>query len=246
MKDVLPELIAFLAITARATVLLSAAPLLSMPSIPTRVRLAVALAVSFIVLAGDHGPLPVVEGLDDLVTLVISESLIGIAVGLVARVTFEALSSSAQLVGLSMGLGYGSMIDPFYGGQSTALSQLLTILAGMIALEMNVHDDIILWLVDSYRRWPPGTPASPAVFGQAIIEQTLTSFLLSVRLAIPLAIVGVVGSVLLGVAGRVVPRLGLQNVGFAVSLFAGLWALSEAAPSMASITVNALVEVIHG
>jgi flagellar biosynthesis protein FliR len=84
------------------------------------------------------------------------------------------------------------------------------------------------------------------VFGQAVIEQTLTSFMLSVRLAIPLAIVGVIGSVLLGVAGRIVPRLGLQNVGFAVSLFAGLWALAEAGPSMASITVNAVSEVIHG
>ena len=246
MKDLVPELIAFLAITARATVLLSAAPLLSMQSIPMRVRLAVALSVSFIVLASDHGPLPAVTGLDDLVGLMISESLIGVAVGLVARVTFEALSSAAQLVGLSTGLGYGSMVDPFYGGQSTALSQLLTILAGMMALEMNLHGDIILWLVDSYRRWPPGTPASPEVFGQAVIEQTLTSFLLSVRLAIPLAVVGVVGSVLIGVAGRVVPRLGLQNVGFAVSLLGGLWALSEAAPSMASITVNAVAEVIHG
>ena len=245
MKDILPELIGFLAITARATVLLSAAPLLSMQSIPMRVRLAIALSVSFIVLVGDHGPLPVVDGFDDLVGLVISESLIGIAVGLIARVTFEALSSAAQLVGLSAGLGYGSMVDPFYGGQSTALSQLLTILAGMMALEMNLHGDIILWLVDSYRRWPPGTPASPEVFGEAVIAQTLHSFLLSVRLAIPLAIVGVVGSVLLGVAGRVVPRLGLQNIGFAVSLLAGLWALAEVAPNMATITVNAVAEVIH-
>jgi len=51
--------------------------------------------------------------------------------------------------------------------------------------------------------------------------------------------------VLLGVTGRVVPRLGLQNIGFAISLLAGLWALSEAAPGMASATVNALAEVIH-
>lgn len=246
MKDLIPELVAFLAITARATVLLSAAPLLSMQSVPMRVRLAIALSVSFVVLLGDHGPLPVVDGFGDLVELIVSESLIGIAVGLIARVTFEALSAAAQFVGLSSGLGYGGMLDPFYGGQSTALAQLMTVLAGMMALEMNLHGDMILWLVDSYRRWPPGTPASPEVFGQAVIEQTLTSFMLSVRLAIPLAIVGVIGSVLLGVAGRIVPRLGLQNVGFAVSLFAGLWALAEAGPSMASITVNAVSEVIHG
>ncbi len=50
---------------------------------------------------------------------------------------------------------------------------------------------------------------------------------------------------LLGVTGRVVPRLGLQNIGFAISLLAGLWALSEAAPGMASATANALDEVIH-
>ena len=43
MKDLIPELVAFLAITARATVLLSAAPLLSMQSVPMRVRLAKAI-----------------------------------------------------------------------------------------------------------------------------------------------------------------------------------------------------------
>jgi flagellar biosynthesis protein FliR len=118
-------------------------------------------------------------------------------------------------------------------------------MAGMMALEMNLHGDLVLWLVDSYRRWPPGTFASPMVFGQALIEQTLNSFVFSVRLALPLAVVGVIGNVLLGVVGRVVPRLGLQNIGFAISLLAGLWALSEAAPAMANATVNALAEVIH-
>jgi hypothetical protein len=38
----------------------------------------------------------------------------------------------------------------------------------------------------------------------------------------------------------------LQNVGFAISLLSGLWALSEAAPSMAAATIHALTEVIHG
>jgi flagellar biosynthetic protein FliR len=245
MTQLIPELVAFLAIMARATVMLSAAPMLSMQSIPMRVRLAFALTVSFIVLMGDHGPLPVVHGLDDLIGLVISESIIGISIGLIARVTFEALTAAAQLVGLSTGLGYGGMIDPFFGGQSTALAQLLTVMASMMALEMNLHGDLVLWLVDSYNRWPPGTLASPTTFGQALIEQTLTSFVFSVRLALPLAVVGVVGNVLLGVTGRVVPRLGLQNIGFAISLLAGLWVLSEAAPGMASATVNALAEVIH-
>lgn len=245
MTQLVPQMVAFLAIMARATVLLSAAPLLSLQSVPMRVRLAFALTVSFIVLLGNEGPLPVVGGLDDLISLVIGESIIGVCIGLIARVCFEALTAAAQLVGLSAGLGYGGMIDPFFGGQSTALAQLLTVMAGMIALEMNLHGDLVLWLVDSYHRWPPGALASPTTFGQALIEQTLTSFIFSVRLALPLAIVGVVGNVLLGVTGRVVPRLGLQNIGFAVSLLAGLWALAEAAPGMARATVNALAEVIH-
>lgn len=246
MKDLVPQLVVFLAIASRATVLVMTAPLLSMTAVPQRVRLAIALTVSFIAMTSLEGPMPEVNGLGDLVALVASESLIGVSIGLVTRVTFEALSAAAQIVGLSAGLGYGGMVDPFYGGQSTALAQLLTIVAGMMMLEMNIHGDLIAWLVDSYRRWPPGTPPSPSVFAEALIEQTLASFFLTVRLAMPLAVVGVVGSVILGVCGRVVPKLGLQNVGFAVSLLGGLWALSEAGPGMASITVNAISEVIHG
>lgn len=242
----MPQLITFLAIAARATALLMAAPLLSMPGIPVRVRLALSLSVSFIALVSLDQPPPEVESLGQLVSIMISESLIGISIALVARVTFEALSSAAQIVGLSAGLGYGGMVDPFYGGQSTALAQLMTLAAGMMAIEMNLHGDTIAWLINSYERWPPGTAASPEVFGQAIIEQTLASFLLSVRLAIPVASVGVVGTVLLGVCGRVIPRLGLQNVGFAISLLGGLWALAEAGPSMVTITVNTLSEVVHG
>ena len=227
----MPQLITFLAIAARATALLMVAPLLSMPGIPVRVRLALSLSVSFIALVSLDQPPPEVESLGQLVSIMISESLIGISIALVARVTCEALSSAAQIVGLSAGLGYGGMVDPFYGGQSTALAQLMTLAAGMMAIEMNLHGDTIAWLIDSYERWPPGTAASPEVFGQAIIEQTLASFLLSV---------------LLGVCGRVIPRLGLQNVGFAISLLGGLWALAEAGPSMVTITVNTLSEVVHG
>jgi flagellar biosynthetic protein FliR len=246
MKDLLPELIVFLAIAARATVLMATAPLLSMTAVPQRVRLALALTISFVALSSLESTPPIVDGFGDLVAFMISESLIGISIGLVTRVTFEALSAAAQLVGLSAGLGYGGMVDPFYGGQSTALAQLLTIVAGMMMLEMNLHGDLVMWLIDSYRRWPPGTPPVPSIFAQALIEQTLSSFLLTVRLAIPLAVVGVVASVILGVCGRVVPKLGLQNVGFAVSLLGGLWALAEAGPGMASLTVNAISEVIHG
>jgi flagellar biosynthetic protein FliR len=246
VKDLVPQLVAFLAIAARATVLLSTVPLLSMTAVPQRVRLAIALTISFVTLGSFDAPLPVVAGLGDLIALVISESLIGISIGLITRVTFEALSAAGQMIGLSAGLGYGGMVDPFYGGQSTALSQLLVIVAGMMMLQMNIHGDLICWLVESYRRWPPGTPPEPSIFAQALIEQTLSSFLLTVRMAIPLAVVGVVGAVLLGVCERVVPRLGLQNVGFAVSLLGALWALSEAGPGMATITVNAISEVIHG
>lgn len=157
----MPQLITFLAIAARATALLMVAPLLSMPGIPVRVRLALSLSVSFIALVSLDQPPPEVESLGQLVSIMISESLIGISIALVARVTFEALSSAAQIVGLSAGLGYGGMVDPFYGGQSTALAQLMTLAAGMMAIEMNLHGDTIAWLIDSYERWPPGTAASP-------------------------------------------------------------------------------------
>ena len=43
MKDLVPQLVVFLAIASRATVLVMTAPLLSMTAVPQRVRLAIAL-----------------------------------------------------------------------------------------------------------------------------------------------------------------------------------------------------------
>lgn len=239
MDALLPPAFAFFLVLLRTAGLCAVAPLFGAKGVPARVRMGVAGALAVALYAGGGvAQLPVPGDVLALAGHALAETLVGLAGGLSARMLLEAASAAGHLGSTGMGLGYGALVDPFSGAESTAVSQLFSVAALGVAVALGIHREAVAWLAASVRAMPPGAVSDLPQLFQGAVAQALFTTALAVRLAFPLLAASTVGHFALGLLGRAAPQLNLQSVGFSVSLFAGGGALFLLAPTIAELAAR--------
>jgi flagellar biosynthetic protein FliR len=221
----------------RVAALFSSAPVLSHRAFPVRLRIAAALAIAAAVAAAG-GPAPPPTG-TAIVIASLEQAAIGLAIGFVAQLAFAAASLAGELVGLQMGLGFGTLFDPAGAGQTPSVGAFFTIAALLLFLGMDGHLVLIQVVAESYRELPPGSlvgrldPARLAAAGGTVFSAGLS-------IAMP-ALVGVLlANLAFGFIARVSPQLNIFSVGFPATLFVGLALLALTAPAWISATSSAI------
>lgn len=240
----LPLILAFFLVLTRISGLVMTAPVLSSRLIPMRVKAGLILALTIIGFGGAGMPQIVMpSNFGTLAALVISELVVGGAAGLSSRLLLDAAQFGGQAAGSSMGLGFGQMLNPNSGAESTTLGELYGALALAFALGMGIHTEAIAWLVRSLREVPPGGTVEIATLASSLIRQIIFAVALGVRVAYPLFAAALLGYSVLGLLGKAAPQLSLSNLGFAVSILCGGGALYLVAPEGARLCANAAAAV---
>ena len=91
---------------------MSLAPVLSSRILPRRVRLMLALALTWAIVPL-LPPMPAIEPISPAGILVVAQQiLIGLSMGFALRLVFGALELGGQIITTQMGLGFASLIDP--------------------------------------------------------------------------------------------------------------------------------------
>jgi flagellar biosynthetic protein FliR len=209
-----------------------AAPIFGARVIPTRVRVALALWLGMSVFLATRPITAVPTNAWTLASLALQETLLGLMVGWVARLALDTARIAGQLAADSMGLGFGAMLEPLSGADSNAVGEWFGLLATATAMAMGLHREMLVWLVESVGRYPPGHPFPWDSLGHALMTHVFGGIQLAVRLALPLLAASLTGHVLMGVLGRVSPQLNLGNIGFAFALLAGGSALFWLGPDV--------------
>src|ERR1700690_3417453 len=132
------------------------APIASESAIPGPVKIALSLGLAFIL-----APLATVpEGLSIFsgagVMAAIQELLIGVAIGMVVQLAFEALTFAGQSISLTMGLGFATLVDPQHGANTTVLGQMFMIFGILTYLAINGHLVLLASLAQSFQSLPIG------------------------------------------------------------------------------------------
>src|ERR1044072_5686780 len=121
------------------------------------VRLTVALVLTFVMFplhrAGYtidlRAPGPVIVALGQ-------ELLIGLVLGMTARLTISALQTAGSVIAQQLGLGLANSVDPTQGQQGLILGNFLTLLGITLIFATDLHHMVIAGLNDSYRLFRPG------------------------------------------------------------------------------------------
>src|SRR5260221_5323058 len=84
------------------------------------------------------------------------EVLIGVAIGMVVQLAFEALIFAGQTISLTMGLGFATLVDPQRGANTTVLGQMFMIIGMLTYLAINGHLVLLGTLAESFQTLPIG------------------------------------------------------------------------------------------
>ena len=202
--------------------LLAAAPMYGNNSIPARVKVALGILLT-ITIAPVVPALPAADPMSLAgLLIVIQQFVVGLSMGFAMRIVFAAVEMAGEIAGMTMGMGFATFFDPLSQGRTSALSQLLTLLATLVFMAVNGHLILLEALAESFITLPiSATPFSAGGF-QHLATWGALVFTAGVRLALPIIAGLLIVNVALGILTRAAPQLNLFGIGFPLTLGAGL------------------------
>jgi len=233
-------LAAFLWPLIRIAALFTSAPILSARQFPVRMRVALALVITVIVVPTLPQP-PVVDILSyDAFLIMLQQILIGVSMGFVFQMVFAALVFGGQISAYSMGLGFASMIDPQNGTQVPVVSQYYVILATLMFLLLNGHLMLIEMVVDSFHQLPVATDGISRNGYYELVAWGSQIFINGLLMALPIVGVLLLVNLGMGVVMRAAPQLNIFAVGFPITIILGLMVMAITLPNMMALFTNML------
>ena len=200
------------------------APAASETVVPGRVKIVLTLALAFLLA-------PLVQVPADLsifsaagMLAAVLELLIGVSIGMVVQLTFEALVFAGQSISLTMGLGFATLVDPRHGAQVPVLGQMFMIFGTLIYLSINGHLMLLGALAESFHTLPIGAHIGQD-FLLSVVLWGARVFDTGLLIALPAVIALVIVNLALGVVTRAAPQLNLFGIGFTITLLCGFFVL---------------------
>ncbi|MBN2864686.1 MAG: flagellar biosynthetic protein FliR [Thiotrichales bacterium] len=225
----------------RIGAMLSIVPLFSLQSITMQTRVILTLFITIVVAPNLALPPPVDPFTWQGVLFLIQQILIGLAMGTVFLIVFQAFIIAGHIIAMGMGLAFAQMVDPGTGVSSPIVSQYFSIIVTLLFLALNGHLLIIQVVVDSFEYLPIGVHFLTQESLRNLVEFGSYMFSAGVLVALPAVTALLLINVAFGVVTRAAPALNIFAVGFPVTLLTGLVMLSLTTP----LILPHLQELIH-
>ncbi len=203
----LDEVLGTVLVMVRLFFVFVVAPVFGHTSVPMRVRVAVAFAVSLAFGPRYGTELPAESS---IALAAATEAVIGLAIGIIATVVFAGIGLAGELMSIQGGLGAAAVLDPSSGASSVVLTGMVQLFALLYYLAGGGHHELIRAVALSFEALPLGGGGPPAEsFGQ-VVSFGGVMFEVAVRLAAPITAAMLLANVSVGILGRTIPQLNLM------------------------------------
>lgn len=205
---------------------LIAAPFFGARLVPVRMRVLLTVLITLVIMPM-LPPMPSVAPLSAVGILVaIQQIMIGIAMGFVLQLVFNAATIAGESIAMTMGLGFASMVDPQNGVTTPVVSQFLVVVVTLLFITIDGHLMLIEIINQSFYSLPVGTTGISRDGFWVLVGWGSTMLLGALQIALPVVSCLLVIYLSLGVMTRAAPQLNIFSVGFPITLLAGfvlLW-----------------------
>ena len=240
LEQYLPlQVLAFLVVFTRIAAAVMILPGVGEAFVPMRVRLLFAMLLTLVVspLISSHLP-PEPRTLVDLFRLVFLEIVVGVYLGMVARIMLLTLDTAGRIIGLTIGMANAEVFNPSISSQASLRGLLLTTMGVMLLFATNMHHLFILAIVDSYKVFPAGAIFEWGDSAFVIARLIADSFRLALQLTAPFIVISLIFFMGLGMLARLMPQLQIFFVGLPVQLAGGLLIFSIIISGLFSIFLD--------
>jgi len=237
---------AFILMFARIGTMIMLLPGLGEMSVPVRVRLTIALVLTFVLFPLHRAAYTIdVRVPGPVIIALAQELLIGAVLGLTARLTISALQVAGSVIAQQLGLGFVTAVDPTQGQQGLIVGNFLTLLGVTLIFATDLHHLIIAGLHDSYRLFQPGEVPAAADVATLVTNTVGGAFRVGIQLAAPFLVFGLVFNVALGVLSRLMPQMQFYFVAVPLSIMIGFLILLIVVGAMMASFLGYVGGVLH-
>lgn len=238
----------YLLVLVRVSGLVMTAPFFSYNSVPMRIRAAMSVFLSLIVISVT----PVITldyvGVIGYFVLILKETLVGVTLGLMCNMCFYIVSFSGQLMDMEMGLSMASMFDPMTNTQMSVTGNIYNYLLMLMMVVTNIHYYIIRAIVDSFSYFNIGKAVFPMNdFKTLVVDFIGNYFIIGFRIVLPVFCCMLLINVVLGVLAKAAPQMNMFVVGMQIKVMVGLIILVlviQSFPMVADYIFGEMKEII--
>ena len=172
--------------------------------------------------------------LDGYLKLIVFETLTGAVIGLIARYYVLGLQFAGTVLTMMMGFNAPPTPDVIEDTAENQLTNLLSFAGLMVLFILDFHHVILRALVDSYNVMPLGAGFNPQ------------SALITLRLASPFILYGLVFNVSVGLVNKLAPQIPIYFVSLPFIIMGGMVLLYFGISSMLEIFTAGFLPVFRG
>jgi flagellar biosynthetic protein FliR len=249
MTATLPDLViaAFLAF-CRVGACFLVMPGMSSVRVPMQVRLFIAVAATFALLIPMWSTiLPFVQSRPDaLLLLIISETIIGGLIGLVARIYVMSLQFIGSAIAMMVGFG-GAMGSAIEESEPQApLASLISLSALLLLFVLNFHHEIVKALYASYQLAPMNVFYNPQTSLVNVTDTISQSFYVMLRLGSPFLAYSLLINLAIGFINKLTPQIPVYFISLPFVIFGGLILLYWGIGGFLSLFADSFLPVTIG
>ena len=205
----------------RISAMMLVAPIFSSQSVPIKIRVASAVAVTMVVVP-ILPPLPMVEFISgDALLIAIHQVIIGAAMGFALQLAFNIFVMSGHIIAMQAGLAFSLMNSPQDGVQVTVVGQLYLTFATLLYLAMDGHLILIREVINSFNTLPIGINGISATGYWMLFMWSGKMFISAVMMVLPAITALLMVNVSFGVMAKASPQLNPFSVGFLITIILG-------------------------
>ncbi len=249
LNTLLDYLFKFFLCSVRLSAFFLSSPFFGSRVIPLNVKIIFSLVISFFYFGYLSNINISEEILENLLTVVVVEALVGLSLGMTLSIWFAAASLAGEKIASTTGLGFSQMVDPDTGGQTPVISLTLDLFLITIFLSLNGHLIAIDFLFKSFEIFNINNGLPTLSLVGLGIEAAGAMFYTGGLIMLPVVGALLMTNVAVGIITRAAPQLNMFSFAFPVTMILAFFIMYIATHSLgnafAELTKSSL-ESIEG
>lgn len=241
------ELFALVLIFARLGSAMMLLPGFAENSVPVRVRLMLALAITVVVAPVLAPSLPRLPASPlSLMLMLGGEMGIGLFIGTLARLLLSALEVAGMVIAFQIGLASAVIFNPLLNEQGSLTGIFLMLLGIVLLFEVDAHHLMLRGILDSYTLFVPNALPPIGDFAEMLTMTVSRSFRIGLQMAAPFLVVMTLLYMAIGLLSRLMPQLQVFFVALPLQLLLGILLLGITVSSIMLLFLDSFGETFRG
>lgn len=245
IEPLIAHVVPFALVATRMMGLFVFAPILTSASIPVQSR----VLLAFMLAAAVYPAIPVQYAdvpldLWGLLPLIVSETLIGVCVGLIASIPVMALQLGGHVTGFQMGLSMATVYNPEFETNSDVVGETLFYLGFAVFLTVGGLEATYAALLTTFDNVPLGALAVSSMPLETYVGLATSGFEMALRVSGPAMAMVFLVMVAMGFVMKTMPQINVMSVGFAIKIVVGLLATAMALQVISNVASDEAARVL--